>query len=82
MTDLLSDNYTDFDDSKLVTLSIDGDKKALQTLIIRHQLFVYNLALKMVGNVEDAEDLTQEVFIKIITALSKFKSESKFTTWL
>ena len=82
MTDLLSDNYTDFDDSKLVTLSIEGDKKALQTLIIRHQLFVYNLALKMVGNVEDAEDLTQEVFIKIITALSKFKSESKFTTWL
>ncbi len=75
-------NYTDFEDFKLVELSVKGDKKALQTLIIRHQLFVYNLALKTVGNVHDAEDLTQEVFIKVITALSKFKGESKFTTWL
>ena len=78
----LPNNYTDFGDAKLVQLSIEGDKKALQVLIIRHQLFVYNLALKMTGNVQDAEDITQEVFIKIITALSKFKGESKFTTWL
>lgn len=82
MTSFFSNNYTDYEDTKLVQLSIDGDKKALQALIIRHQLFVYNLALKMVGNVQDAEDLTQEVFIKIITALSKFKGDSKFTTWL
>ncbi|WP_405567038.1 RNA polymerase sigma factor [Polaribacter sp. Asnod6-C07] len=82
MTDFFSNNYTDLEDTKLVQLSIDGNKKALQTLIIRHQLFVYNLALKMVGNVEDAEDLTQEVFIKIITALSKFEGKSKFRTWL
>jgi RNA polymerase sigma factor (sigma-70 family) len=82
MNTFLSDNYTDFNDVELVQLSIEGDKKALQNIIIRHQLFVYNLALKMVGNVQDAEDLTQEVFIKMITALSKFKGESKFTTWL
>lgn len=82
MNNPFSDNYTDYNDTKLVELSIDGDKKALKNLIIRHQLFVYNLALKMVGNVQDAEDLTQEVFIKVITALSKFKGESKFTTWL
>jgi RNA polymerase sigma factor (sigma-70 family) len=82
MTNFFSDNYSDYNDTKLVDLSIEGNKKALQTLIIRHQLFVYNLALKMVGNVQDAEDLTQEVFIKIITALSKFKGDSKFTTWL
>jgi RNA polymerase sigma factor (sigma-70 family) len=82
MTNPFSDIYTDYDDTKLVELSIDGDKKALKNLIIRHQLFVYNLALKMVGNVQDAEDVTQEVFIKVITALSKFKGNSKFTTWL
>ena len=63
MNNLFSDNYTDYDDPKLVELSVDGDKKALQTLIVRHQIFVYNLALKMVGNVEDAEDLTQDVVI-------------------
>ncbi len=82
MTNFLSQNYTDSDDTELVLLSIDGDKKALQTLIIRHQLFVYNLALKMVGNTADAEDITQEVFIKVITALAKFEGKSKFRTWL
>ncbi|WP_405414516.1 RNA polymerase sigma factor [Maribacter sp. Asnod1-A12] len=82
MTNFFPDNYTDSSDTELVQLSVDGDKKALQTLIVRHQLFVYNLALKMVGNVADAEDVTQEVFIKVITALAKFKSESKFRTWL
>src|ERR1700750_3357156 len=75
-------NYTDEVDSDLVKLAIDGDKTALQNLIIRHQLFIYNLALKMTKSVEDAEDLTQEVFIKAITALTKFEGKSKFRTWL
>src|SRR6201996_1502625 len=75
-------NYTDQIDADLVKLSIGGDKKALQSLIIRHQLFIYNLALKMTKSVEDAEDLTQEVFIKAITALTKFEGKSKFRTWL
>jgi RNA polymerase sigma factor (sigma-70 family) len=75
-------NYTDQVDSDLVKLAIGGDKKALQNLIIRHQLFIYNLALKMTKSVEDAEDLTQEVFIKAITALTKFEGKSKFRTWL
>ena len=75
-------NYHDQVDTDLVKLSISGDKKALQNLVIRHQAFVYNLAFKMTKNAEDAEDLTQEVFIKAITALSKFEGKSKFNTWL
>jgi RNA polymerase sigma factor (sigma-70 family) len=75
-------NYTDQVDADLAKLAIDGDKKALQNLIIRHQLLIYNLALKMTKSVEDAEDLTQEVFIKAITALTKFEGKSKFRTWL
>jgi RNA polymerase sigma factor (sigma-70 family) len=75
-------NYPDQVDADLVKLAIDGDKNALQNLVIRHQLFVYNLALKMTKSVEDAEDLTQEVFIKAITALSKFEGRSQFRTWL
>jgi RNA polymerase sigma factor (sigma-70 family) len=75
-------NYPDEVDSGLVKMAVGGDKMALQTLILRHQLFIYNLALKMTKNVEDAEDLTQEVFIKAITALSKFEGKSKFRTWL
>ena len=80
MSDFFSNNYTDYEDDTLVDLSVKGDKKALQVLIVRHQMFVYNLALKMVGNVQDAEDLTQEVFIKIITSLSKFKGCLLYTS--
>ena len=75
-------SYPDKVDADLVKLAVDGDKKALQNLIIRHQTFIYNLALKMTRSTEDAEDLTQEVFIKAITALSKFKGKSQFRTWL
>ena len=74
--------YSDFEDIKLVKLGINGDKKALQNLIVRHQLFVYNLALKMTSNIQNAEDLTQEAFIKAITNLSKFEGKSNFRTWL
>lgn len=75
-------NYPDQIDSDLVKLAISGDKNALQNLISRHQIFIYNLALKMTKSVEDAEDLTQEVFIKAITSLSKFEGKSQFRTWL
>ena len=75
-------NYPDQVDSDLVNLAINGDKNALQNLIIRHQIFIYNLALKMTKSIEDAEDLTQEVFIKAITSLSKFEGKSQFRTWL
>ena len=75
-------NYTDQVDTDLVALATQGDKKALESLITRHQIFVYNLALKMTRQPEDAEDLTQEVFIKAITALAKFKGKSSFRTWM
>jgi RNA polymerase sigma factor (sigma-70 family) len=82
MDNVFQINYTDQVDADLVKSAIGGDKKALQNLIQRHQLFIYNLALKMTKSVEDAEDLTQEVFIKAITALTKFEGKSKFRTWL
>ena len=82
MDNPFSQQYSDYEDIALVRLGIEGDKKALQNLVVRHQLFVYNLALKMTNMREDAEDLTQEVFIKAITSLSKFEGKSNFRTWL
>jgi len=70
-------SYNDQADSDLVSFATKGNKKALESLITRHQVFVYNLALKMTKSAEDAEDLTQEVFIKAVTALSKFHGKSK-----
>lgn len=70
-------------DHALIHLALSGDKKSLNQLIQRHQGFVFNVALKMINNVEDAEDVTQEIFIKVITNLAKYNpAKAKFTTWL
>ncbi len=74
--------YHDKDEAVLVKRAVNGDRQAAGKLIRGHQIYIYNLALKMTKNVEDAEDLTQEVFIKAFMALSKFEGKSKFRTWL
>ncbi len=66
----------------LIQKSLSGDKTALEKLIIKYQAYIYNIAWKMVLNCKDAEDITQEVLIKAITNLSKFKFKSNFKTWL
>lgn len=72
---------TDQSDNELIQQILDGKKTALTQLIERHQPFIYNLAWKLTGNSLDAEDLTQEALIKIISNLGAFKQESSFTTW-
>lgn len=69
-------------DHALIARAIDGDRAALQALVTRHQPFVFNVAMKMFGSREDAEDLTQEVFIRVITSLKTFRADSTFSTWL
>lgn len=72
---------TDQTDNELIRQTLYGEKIALTQLIERHQPFIYNLAWKLTGNIADAEDLTQETLIKIISNLSTFKQESSFATW-
>src|SRR5207253_2325217 len=69
-------------DAELVEQAKNGDRAALEKLILRHQAWVYNIAVRMVFRPHDAEEVTQEVLIKVITKLSTFKGESKFRTWL
>ena len=66
----------------LVIKANSGDKKALESVINEIQDLVYNLSLKMLLFHDDAKDATQEILIKIVTHLSTFKHESKFTTWV
>ena len=73
---------TDAEDLDLVRLVQSGDKEALEVLIVRHQRWIYNIALRMVFLPQDAEDATQEILIKLLTKLSTFRSESQFRTWL
>lgn len=67
---------------KLVIAATNGDKNALEGVILAIQDNIYNLSLRMLVNPEDARDATQEILIKVITNLSSFKFESQLNTWV
>lgn len=69
-------------DKKLIDEALNGSKISLEKLIKRHQDYIYNIAMRMVLSPFDAEDITQEVLIKIITNLSQFEGRSDFRTWI
>src|SRR6201988_2397088 len=69
-------------DDELVERAQSGDRTALEKLVLRHQAWIYNIAVRMVFHPQDAEEVTQEVLVKVITKLSTFKGESTFRTWL
>jgi RNA polymerase sigma factor (sigma-70 family) len=76
------DINADVVDYQLIQLITDGNNEALVTLINRHKDFIFNLSFRMFGNIEDAKDASQEIWIKVITKLSSFKNNSGFRTWL
>ena len=59
-----------------------GDEAAFKTIVDTWQNMVYNTAIGIVQNAEDAEDITQEVFVQVYQSISSFKGDSKFSTWL
>ncbi len=59
-----------------------GDEAAFKTIVETWQNMVYNTAIGIVQNAEDAEDITQEVFVQVHQSVSSFKGDSKFSTWL
>ena len=69
-------------DEDLVSQAQAGEWKALEALIQRHQLWVFNIAIRMLNSREDAEDATQEILLKIVTKLGSFQQRSAFRTWL
>jgi RNA polymerase sigma-70 factor (ECF subfamily) len=70
------------DERKLIARSAAGDAAAFRVLVERHQARAYALALRFVRSAPDAEDVTQEAFVKAWNALPRFKGESLFGTWL
>jgi RNA polymerase sigma factor (sigma-70 family) len=69
-------------DEELVAQGQGGDRRALERLVLRHQPWIYNLVVRMVLSTDDAQDLTQDILIKMVTGLSGFRGESRFRTWL
>lgn len=66
----------------LVGKARGGDLQAYEVLVRRHRVRAYRIALRILGNPQDAEDVTQEVFLKLWTSLGGFLGGSTFTTWL
>ncbi len=69
-------------DREIVEKAAAGDRQAFRQLVERHQQFVYALAYRFVGRVTDAEDITQETFIRLWKNLLRYRRENKLTTWL
>lgn len=60
----------------------DGDQRAMEQIVKRYEKQVYNTAFGIVGNREDAQDITQDVFLTIWNKIGQFKFRSKFSTWI
>lgn len=69
-------------DEQLVADYAKGDGKALELLIQRYLTRVYQFAFKYLQNKDEAEDMAQEVFVKVWKNVHKFKADFKFKTWL
>ncbi|PKN74160.1 MAG: hypothetical protein CVU52_06845 [Deltaproteobacteria bacterium HGW-Deltaproteobacteria-10] len=70
-------------DVDYIKRALEGDAAALEALILRHQSWIFNIALNMTGDIHRAEDITQEILIKTIAKLSTYDEEkAAFRTWL
>ncbi|MCQ4725160.1 sigma-70 family RNA polymerase sigma factor [Anaerotignum faecicola] len=70
------------EETSLIKKAQSGDSAAFGELIIRHERFVYNVVYRMLPNKEDAEDISQEVFLKVYKYLGKFDGKASFSTWV
>ena len=69
-------------DAELVARARQGDEAAFEQLVLKHQRYVFNLAYRVLGDYAEAEDVTQEAFVRTWRGLSGFRGQAQFTTWL
>jgi RNA polymerase sigma factor (sigma-70 family) len=69
-------------DQYYITKIVAGDSNAFAVLVDRYKNLVFTLALRMLKNREEAEEVAQDTFIKVFQSLVKFKGDSKFSTWI
>jgi len=70
------------DDSHVVQLFLDGDSRAFTELVVRYQTRLLNFVYRTIGDRERAEDLVQEVFVRVYRHLHRFDQSRKFSTWI
>lgn len=69
-------------DQHYINLILEGDTNAFSVLVDRYKDLVYTLTLRMLKNREEAEEVSQDTFLKVYKSLNKFKGDSKFSTWI
>ncbi len=74
--------FLDDDEADLIRLVKQGDRRAYQKLYQLHHGRVYAICYRLLGDVTNAEDATQEVFIQVWNKIGSFREQSKFSTWL
>ncbi len=70
------------DDNYYIDRVLNGDVPAYAMLVSKHKNMVFSIALKILNNREDAEEIAQDCFLKVFQALKTFERKSKFSTWL
>ena len=73
---------TGLNDNELISQVLNGNQQAYAVLVNRYQNYVFTLTLRFTRNREDAEEVSQDIFIKAYKALADFRGASKFSTWL
>jgi RNA polymerase sigma-70 factor, ECF subfamily len=69
-------------DADLIARAAAGDAAAFQALVERHRSMVYRVAYQFAGNHHDAEDIAQEVFIKVYRSLDRFRQDAQLSSWM
>ena len=69
-------------DTQLISQAAAGDHSAFHMIVERHRSRVYRVAYQFAGNHHDAEDITQEVFIKVYRSLGRFRQDAQLTSWM
>lgn len=71
--------YTDYEIIKII---LDGDTNMFSEIVTRYKNLVYSIILRMTNNIDEADDLAQEVFVKVYKNLDKYYPEYKLSTWI
>jgi RNA polymerase sigma-70 factor (ECF subfamily) len=74
--------HTELTDTEIIRRILQGDQAIFATLVQRYQQYVFTLVLRFTDSREDAEEISQDVFVKAYRSLADFRGDSKFSTWL
>jgi RNA polymerase sigma factor (sigma-70 family) len=74
--------YKELTDTEIIKRVLQGEQALYAQLVLRYQSYVFTLVLRFTDNREDAEEISQDIFVKAYRSLADFRGDAKFSTWL